>query len=96
MKKSKYELNQFTEIKKIINNVSYSEFGTKLVCPEILLDVIDELRNERKILMAIKDDDVDKYINMEMTELDIYEAADNADLDQEIRFACQNKVAFRK
>ena len=32
---------------------------------------MDEIRRERKILMVINDDNVDQYINMDMTEIDI-------------------------
>lgn len=32
---------------------------------------MDECRKERKILMALKDDNVDEYIDLDMTEVDI-------------------------
>ena len=61
-------------------NVAFTEKHKKLVSPEILNDVLDEIRRERKILMVIQDDNVDQYINMDMTEIDIHKAADNEDL----------------
>ena len=61
-------------------NVAFTEKHKKLVSPEILNDVLDEIRRERKIRMVIQDDNVDQYINMDMTEIDIHKAADNEDL----------------
>jgi len=64
----------------VLINVAFTEKHKKLVSPEILNDVLDEIRRERKILMVIQDDNVDQYINMDMTEIDIHKAADNEDL----------------
>ena len=47
------------------------------MCNEIIWDILDEVRKERKILMALKDDNVDEYINTDMTEIDIETAKDN-------------------
>ena len=35
------------------------------------MDVMDEMRRERKILMVLRDANVDQYIKMDMTEIDI-------------------------
>jgi len=64
----------------VLINVAFTEKHKKLVSPEILNDVLDEIRRERKIRMVIQDDNVDQYINMDMTEIDIHKAADNEDL----------------
>ena len=32
---------------------------------------------------------------MDMTELDIYKAAENKDLSEDVRYACKGKVNFR-
>jgi hypothetical protein len=42
-----------------------------ILCNDIIWDVMDECRKERKILMALKDDNVDEYIDLDMTEVDI-------------------------
>lgn len=35
-------------------------------------NVLDEMKNERKITMVLQDPNVDNYIKMDMTEIDIY------------------------
>ena len=42
-----------------------------MLCNDIVVDVMDELRRERKILMVLDDLDVDKYVAMDMTEVDM-------------------------
>jgi len=88
-------LQQFSEIKKVLRNISFIEKAKRIVSPEILLDVLDEIRRERKILMVIQDDNVDQYINMDMTEIDIYTAENNEGLSHDVKLACATKVAFR-
>lgn len=42
-----------------------------MLCNDIVVDVMDELRRERKILMVLDDLDVDKYVSIDMTEVDL-------------------------
>lgn len=42
------------------------------MCTEIINDVMDEMRCERKILMVLQSKKVNEYINANMTELDLY------------------------
>jgi len=46
--------------------------------------------------MALNDDNVDSYIFLDMTEVDILTAKDNKDLTKEIRLACEEKLKFRE
>ena len=38
--------------------------------------------------MVIQDDSVDEYINMDMTELNIYKAKEMEDLSMNVKYAC--------
>ena len=42
-----------------------------ILCNDIVWDVLDEVRKERKVIMALTDDTIDDYINLDMTEVDI-------------------------
>lgn len=55
---------------------------------DIIRDIIDEMRRQRKIMMVIKDDNVDEYINLDMTELNIIEASKNDSLSKAVQWAC--------
>ena len=45
-----------------------------ILCNDIVWDVLDEVRKERKVIMALNDDTIDDYINLDMTEVDIISA----------------------
>lgn len=70
-KKSREELIQYNEVKEILLNLSFKEKGKKILCNDIVWDVLDEVRKERKVIMALNDDTIDDYINLDMTEVDI-------------------------
>lgn len=48
-------LNQFNQIKSIAGNQSFIHNNDQILCTEIVADVIDEMRRERKIKMAIRE-----------------------------------------
>ena len=50
---SKHELDQFNQVKKILANLCFREKSKNVLSPEIILDVMDEIRMERKIIMII-------------------------------------------
>ena len=52
---SREVLKQFKEVKRVLNNVSFNDKGKKVIIPEILIDIFDELRKERKIFMVLQD-----------------------------------------
>ena len=94
--KSRHELEQFNQIKKIIINFAFKDRAKMVFSTDITYDVIDELRRERKILMVIKDANVDEYIHLDMTELIPIDAINDKDVDGEIRLALQDKLQFRE
>ena len=46
-----------------------------MLCNDIIRDVLDEVRKERKIMMVLDDKGVDDYIDIDITEMDINNAA---------------------
>lgn len=68
-------LQQFNQMKKILMNFSFKDRNKVILSTEINWDVIDELRKERKIVMVLRDLNIDEYIFLDMPEIDIYDAA---------------------
>lgn len=56
-----------------------------ILCNDIVWDVLDEVRKERKVIMALTDDTIDDYINLDMTEVDILSSQQNDDLTIRIK-----------
>lgn len=68
---SLYMINQFNQMKKIAANQSFADKGEQVLCTDIIVDIIDELRRDRKIKMAIKDSNyIKEYIAVDLDEAD--------------------------
>lgn len=52
-------------------NFAFKERGKMILAIEINQDVLDEIRRERKIMMVLQDKNVDNYIAMDITEINI-------------------------
>ena len=50
---SKHQLDQFNQVKKILVNFAFRNRGKMILCTDIINDVMDEMRCERKILMVL-------------------------------------------
>lgn len=61
-----------------------------------MYDVLDEMRRERKILMAIRDAQIEKYIGLDITDINMADKESHTDLNQEILFAIQDKAEYRE
>lgn len=92
---SKHQLQQFNMLKKILVNFSFRDKGKHILVSDINWDVIDELRKERKIFMVLRDKGVDQYINMKMTEVDLYDEESHADYELDLKRAIEEKLEFR-
>jgi len=53
------EINQYNNIKMCLMNFSYNNSNNKTLCDEIIIDVMDELRRERKIAMVLADAEIE-------------------------------------
>ena len=49
-------------------NLSYNDNGKKILNVEIIQDVLDELRRERKTSMVLADDDIEEYVDLDLVE----------------------------
>lgn len=57
-----HQLKQFNQVKKIVHNMSIKDKSKKIVGIDMIINVMDEMRMERKIKMVITDAGVDEYI----------------------------------
>lgn len=57
---------------------------------------MDEVRSERKILMVLKNENTENYVNLAMTEIDMLNFEEDKSIPYEVKLACQDKLRFRK
>lgn len=73
-------------------NFSYNNANQKTLCVDIIIDVMDELRRERKISMVLADAEIESYIKLDFGDLD--PTAEG--LDPFHKKAIEDKIAFRE
>ena len=83
---------QSVAIKQILANMCFKTKEKNILSMEVMWNVLDEVRKERKILMVINDDNVDHYINLDMTEIKMSTFSHQKDLEFHIREACLKKL----
>lgn len=49
-------------------NLSYNDNGKKTLNVDIIQDVLDELRRERKTKMVLADEDIEEYVDLDLVE----------------------------
>jgi hypothetical protein len=54
--------------------MSFKDKQKLILCNDIVWDVLDEVRKERKVIMVLNDDTIDDYISLDMTEVNILTA----------------------
>lgn len=52
-------------MKSVLSNLSFTNKSQKTLCVEIVDNVMDELRRERKIRMVLADDGIEEYIKLD-------------------------------
>ena len=57
-------------------SVAFSERGQKTICVEILYNIMEEMRKDRKIRMTIKDKNLDAYIMLSLENIPPVEQQD--------------------
>ena len=96
MAQAREQLNQFRVVKMVLLNFAIKDRNRLILTSDITYDVLDEMRRERKILMAIRDAQIEKYIGLDITDIDMADKDSHADLNQEILFAIQDKAEYRE
>jgi hypothetical protein len=88
-------LTQFGEVKRVLKNFAFKEKRNTILSTEINMDVLDEMRRERKIQMIIRDAKVDEYIALDMTDVNIYKKEEWDSSPDPVKLAIQDKLDFR-
>ena len=68
----------------------------RILSSDIMGDVMDELRRERKILMVLNDEDLAHYAKTDMTEVDMLNCTAHDGLEPELEKLVSDKLAFRE
>lgn len=50
----------------VLLNLSFNDNGKKTLNVEIIEDVLDEIRRERKTQMVLADEDIEEYITLDL------------------------------
>ena len=83
LNKALRKLKQFNEIKRISSNQSFYNKGNALLCTEIVFNVINEMRRERKIQMAIEESGhVQEYVKLDLSKYQITNPSTNNFIEQ--------------
>lgn len=77
-------------------NFSFRDKNKVILSCEINWDVIDEMRRERKIVMVLRDLNIDEYIFLDMPEVDIYNADIVKEKPHNLQLSIQEKLEWRE
>lgn len=91
IKKSQYDIDQFNQIKSCLMNFSFDNRGQKTLSVEIIENVMDELRRERKIKMVLADSGIEEYIKLDLEGVTL----ESEDLTPEVRQVLMDKKKFK-
>lgn len=72
-------------MKKIFINFAFKDKNKMIMSTEISMNVLNEMRRQRKIIMVLNDVNVEEYINLDITEINIYDKSKWKNLSQEIQ-----------
>lgn len=90
------QLQQFSEIKRILINYTFTDDERRILVAEIVAGILDEMRMERKIMLIIDDEDVDAYVEVDIGGVDLYDTESHKDFDEEKREIIARKAKFRE
>lgn len=76
-------------------NFAFRDRGKRILAVEINQNVLDEMRRERKIVMVLQDKNVDEYIGMDITEIDINDKESWKNSSLEVQLTVMDKLDFR-
>lgn len=66
LENSSIVIQQYTDIKKCIVQFAFDNNGKKQLSMEIVENIMDEMRRDRKIRMVINDENVEEYIALDL------------------------------
>lgn len=91
--KSKYDINQYNQIKSVLLNMSFVNKGSKTLCVDIIESVMDELRRERKIRMVLADADIEEYIKLDLS--GEHNNEDDKNASDHLKLVLEDKKEFK-
>ena len=82
-------------MKKIAGNLSFKHINVEILCTEIMADIIDEIRRERKIAMSIKDaSQIKEYISQDLDEVNQFRIREYNEWEYEKMIREVDKLKF--
>ena len=57
--------------------MSFNDNGVKQINIDIVDNVLDELRRDRKIIMVLNDEDIEDYVGLNLSEADLIDQQDD-------------------
>jgi len=63
-----------------VHNLCFKDRSKNILVIEIIINVIEEMRMERKIKMVISDKRVDEYVQVDITDINLQTIAENKSL----------------
>lgn len=95
LRRARQGLGQYCQVKKVLVHYGFIHRGRPVISTEIVTHVLEELRKERKIKMAIqRTDHIEEYIDIKLPP--ILEEVDLETLDEATRTEVEDKLEFRK
>jgi len=74
-------------VKKILGNFTFLDKGKQILSTEIISAILDEIRRERKVKMVLNDDNVEGYVELDMTEVKVDTDLADSNISEEIKRA---------
>lgn len=69
LNQSKIVIQQYTDIKKCIVQFGFDNNGSMQLSLEIVENIMDEMRRDRKIRMVLNDENVEQYIKLDLNQM---------------------------
>jgi len=81
---SKEIIQQFNQIKKLLHCITYKVNEKKVLCTNIIIHIMNEMRQDRKIKMVLKDRGIEEYVSMDITDIDIQDPEEVEEQPEEV------------
>ena len=62
-------IQQFSDLKKCMIQFAFENFGQKTMSLEIIENIMDEIRRDRKVRMVLADENIEEYITIDLNNL---------------------------
>lgn len=87
IEQARHKLQQFNQVKRILINLAFRDRNQIMLATDLNITVLDEMRRQRKIKMVLTNRNIDQYINMDITEIDINDKKQWENLEPKVQAA---------